>query len=1096
MLASKHIIGWAMALLLFPSCQEERQDSSALFQSLDANTTGVDFANTITETEAINYFTYPYLYMGGGVVVGDVNNDGLQDLYFTSNMGDNKLYLNKTQSSGSLQFEDITESAGVAGDERWDTGVTMADVNADGWLDIYVSVSGKWASTKNLLFINNGDLTFSEKAEQFGLADTGNSTQATFFDYDRDGDLDVYVANYPPLHFKSPNFVYSQNARNPKMETSDHLYRNDGQKFTDVTVETGVLNFGLSLSATTGDFNNDGWQDIYVSNDFAAPDHFYLNNHDGTFSNKISKATAHTAYYGMGTDVADFNNDGLVDIFQVDMTPADNFRSKANMASMNPEGFKEMIDLGLTYQYMENALQLNQGITPEGLPRFGDVSRMTGTALTDWSWSPLFADFDNDGWKDIHVTNGTRRDINNKDYFNAVKMGSKASDLEKSQNIPSQRIANYVFKNQGDLSFEKMGEAWGLGFEGFSNGSAYGDLDNDGDLDLVVNNIDDPASIFENQGTGHNWLRVELAGSKSNPLGIGARIEILAEGQFQMAENQPTRGFQSASEPLLHFGLKDTERIDELKVTWGDGKEQILESVSVNQLLKLDYQAAQMVAEKVATSTTVFSSTDINAAFTHQENIADDFANGRLLPHATSQFGPGLAVGDVNKDGLSDFYIGGAKGQAGALFLQKSNGKFEIMESPIFEADKGHEDLDALFFDADGDGWEDLYLVSGGNEAAPGSDFYNDRFYWNSEGKLIKSEGVLPTVNSSGSRVKVCDFDSDGDLDILVGGRLQPKSYGLPAKSFLLLNEQKGGKTIFQDVTKKRAPDLQNLGMVTDFVWIDFDQNGSQDLVVVGEWMPVSFFKNENGYFTEVTEQMGASDTRGWWFSIAADDLNQDGIDDLVLGNLGKNYKYQASKTAPFDLYVSDFDKNEEWDIVLGYHHDGEQFPVRGLQCSFEQLPDIKQKFKSYNKFASANLSDIYSEKALAQSEIHFSVNSFASQIWCSNGKGNYDKNDLPATCQLSSINAIVIEDVNKDGHKDLVLGGNLFTSEVETKRNDASIGQYLQGIGNGQFNPVPFTDSGLIIPNDVKDIAILSTSNDRLLIIVNNDDDLQILKF
>ncbi|MFK7905792.1 MAG: VCBS repeat-containing protein [Chitinophagales bacterium] len=1098
MLSFKHIAGWIVLLLLLSGCQKKRQEANTLFVGLNESTTGVEFSNTISETEAKNYFTYPYLYMGGGVAIGDLNNDGLQDLYFTSNMEENKLYLNQTSNKGGhLQFKDITQSAGVTGNERWDTGVAMADVNGDGFLDIYVSISGKWSSTANLLFVNNGDLTFTEKAAELGLADTGNSTQATFFDYDRDGDLDVYVANYPPLHFKSPNFVYSQNARNPRPETSDHLYRNDGGVFTDVTSDAGVLNFGLSLSATAGDFNNDGWQDIYVSNDFAAPDYLYMNNQDGTFSDKISQSTAHTAYYGMGTDVADFNNDGLLDIFQVDMTPEDNFRSKANMASMNPEGFKEMIDLGLTYQYMENALQLNHGITANGLPRFGDVSRMTGTALSDWSWSPLFADLDNDGWKDIHITNGTRRDINNKDFFNALENNAGASDLEKSQSIPSQRIDNYVFKNQGNLTFKKNNQEWGLSFEGFSNGSAYGDLDNDGDLDLVTNNIDDPASIFENQGNSNNWLRVAFVGPKGNRFGLGTRAEIHIGGRLQVAENTVTRGFQSASEPILHFGLGNAQKIDKLKVTWFDGKTQIFESLEVNQLLTVTYSEASFPSNEVATVAPYFSvEKDSGVAFKHQENTSNDFAKERLLPHATSQFGPGLAVGDANKDGLSDFYIGGASGQSGALFLQQKEGGFEKSASMPFEADKKYEDLGALFFDANGDGWEDLYVVSGGNEEQPGSEFYNDRLYLNNRSVWTKSSGVLPEVNSSGSRVKAFDFDGDGDLDLLVGGRLVPKTYGQAAKTFLLLNQQQDGKTFFEDVTIERAPEMEQLGMVTDFVWTDFDQDGATDIVVVGEWMPVCFFKNDKGHFTNVTAELAGTQTRGWWFSIAASDLNQDGKDDLILGNLGKNYKYQASEEATFDLYVSDYDKNDERDIVLSYHHEGEQFPVRGRQCSSEQMPEIKQKFKSYNEFAAASLADVYSEKALNQSEIHFSVNSFASQIWLSDTTGKFIRNELPAICQISSVNVVLVEDIDKDGYQDLLLGGNLFTSEVETKRNDASIGQYLRGNGKGQFTVIPYTESGLMMPKDVKDMAIVLTPRNRLLIVANNDDDLKILNF
>ncbi|MEL7147593.1 MAG: FG-GAP-like repeat-containing protein, partial [Bacteroidota bacterium] len=581
-----------------------------------------------------------------------------------------------------------------------------------------------------------------------------------------------------------------------------------------------------------------------------------------------------------------------------------------------------------------------------------------------------------------------------------------------------------------------------------------------------------------------------------NLFGLGTRVEIRLGEQLQLAENQPSRGFQSASEPLIHFGLGEHERIDELKVIWPDGHMQILTQLSINQVLHLKYDDAAADTTKEALASSVFQPVLPTSLFSHQENKHDDFATERLLPHATSQFGPGLATGDVNKDGLNDFYVGGAKGQAGVLFLQQIDGQFIKSDLPVWETDKAYEDLDALFFDANGDGWDDLYIVSGGSEAAPYSSFYQDRFYWNQQGHFVKAEQVLPTITHSGSKVKACDIDADGDLDVLIGGRLVPQNYGQPATSVLLLNEKRNGQTVFTDVTATHAPDLQELGMVTDFVWTDFDQNGTPDLVMVGEWMPVSFFKNEAGHLYDVTPSMESTDTRAWWFSIAAEDLNEDGRDDLVLGNLGQNYKYQAADEASFDLYVNDFDANEQNDIVLSYHYEGEQFPLRGRQCSSEQMPGIKEKFKSYNEFAAANLTAVYSENALEEAEIHFSVSSFASQIWWSNEDGNYNREILPPYCQLSAINAIIIEDVNQDGRQDLILGGNLFASEVETKRNDASIGVYLQATGSEQFEVVPYAQSGLLLSGDVKDMAILPATESRLLIVANNDDDLQILKF
>lgn len=1082
-----------VSFVLLLSCAQEQEQPVQLFNNLSPKSTGVSFINRINETEEINYFTYPYLYMGGGVAIGDINNDGLQDIYFTSNMGENKLYLNK----GQMQFEDISAKAKVQGDGRWHTGVVMADFNADGHIDIYVCVSGKWESTENQLFINNGDLTFTEMAKEMGLADAGHSTQSTLIDYDRDGDMDVYVANYPPLDFKAPNFVYSQNARVPKLETSDRLYRNDSGRFVDVTVSSGVLNFGLSLSATSADFNNDGWSDIYISNDFASPDILYINNKNGTFSNQITKSTNHTAFYGMGTDAADINNDGLIDIFQVDMTPEDNYRSKVNMASMNPSSFYEMIDLGLHYQYMENAFQLNYGNNEWGVPRFGDISRITGTSLTDWSWSPLIADFDNDGWKDIHVTNGTRRDINNKDYFKSLeKYPNKASlsDLEKSQNIPFHRVDNYTFKNNGDLNFSNETKKWGLSFEGFSNGSAYGDLDNDGDLDIVVNNIDDPASIFENKTT-NGWLRVKFDGPADNKAGIGAKVELRIGSTIQSFTNSVTRGFQSASEPIAHFGIGSNDRIDELMVTWPDGHISSWKDLTPNQHIEASWATSSQASkvDLVVKKTFTLADSSLGIDYTHNENEHNDFEKEPLLPHATSKYGPGLSVGDINKDGREDFYVGGAKGSAGALFIQIDGGKFQKLENTSLSDDKEYEDVGALFFDANNDGWDDLYVVSGGNEATQGDKFYQDRLYLNHKGNLIRDYQMLPDIRESGSRVKSYDFDQDGDMDLLVGGRMVPKSYGYPAKSTLLRNDQKNGQTVFTDVTTELAPALLDVGMVTDFVWTDFNADGNIDLVLVGEWMPVTFMENTDGHFnvSELTDVK----TRGWWFSIAAADLDANGHVDIVLGNLGQNYKYQATDSNSFDLYLDDFDHNKDHDIVLGYYNNGTQFPVRGRQCSSQQIPEIEQKFKNYDAFAKASLIDVYGENSLQEAQIHYQVESFASEYWLNKGNNAFDRLSLPVECQISAINSILIEDMDQDGHLDLLFSGNLFSSEVETKRNDSSIGQLLKGDGNGNFRFVPFSKSGFMASKDAKDMTIVNTPHDRLVLVANNDDKLEVFK-
>ena len=1078
-----------LLILISVSCLDTKTDSLA-FVYLTPEETGVDFQNQIKETKEVNYFTYPYIYMGGGVAVGDINNDGLSDIYLTSNMGNNKLYLNK----GGMRFMDITQSAGVSGDKRWDTGVTMVDINADGYLDIYVSISGKWESKKNLLYVNNGDLTFTERADEFGLADKGNSTQTTFFDYDGDGDLDAYVANYPPLHFKTPNKVYAQKLKKPKLKTSDHLYENTGEHFVDMTEKAGLLNFGLSLSAMASDFNNDGYVDLYVSNDFASADFFYLNDGDGTFTNVLEESMNHTAFYGMGSDAADFNNDGLIDLMQVDMAPEDNFRSKANMASMNPASFYEMINLGLTHQYMENAFQLNHGVDMNGIPHFGDISRMTGTALTDWSWSPLFADLDNDGWKDLYITNGTRRDINNKDFFNKlseemIAFSSKSFD-KISDEIPSSEVPNYVLRNKGGLAFEKAGKEWGLTDQGFSNGCAYADLDNDGDLDLVVNNIDQVASIIENNLSG-NWLRVKLKGSEKNPFGNGARVEVYCGTNSQISENQITRGFQSSVEPIIHFGLGESNLVDSLVVTWPDRNTQTLTSLDANQKIILDYSKSKLFTGTIESSKPIFEETNL-VDFVHLENEFDDYKEEVLLPHATSRYGPALAVGDIDNDGLDDFFVGGSTGFSGKIYHQNQVG----FQSVTMTDHAAREDVGALFFDANGDGWKDLYVVSGGNEFEATSGGYQDRLYINKNGTLKFEAKALPLIGSSGSRVKARDFDLDGDLDLIVGGRMVPKQYGASAKTFFLENISENSVVRFKDVTEKIASGLADAGMVTDLVWTDFDGDGKDDIVVVGEWMPITFLRNVGLKFEDVTQDLGFEKSNGWWYSVRALDINGDGFDDLIVGNLGTNYKYQAQEEETFDLYVSDYDQNGQNDVVLGYYNDGKQFPVRGRQCSSEQIPDIKKKFKDYNSFAAATLPEIYSGSALNSSKVHYQVRSFKSVVLINDEGRGFKFVTLPSACQVSSINKVLSDDFDKDGKKEFLFAGNLFVSEVETKRNDSSVGGMLEIQADGSFSVLGFDKTGFLANKDVRDMELLSLPSGKAVLVVNNNQSLQIFRY
>ena len=1089
----------SIGLLAFINCSKKIEPvDSKIFSSLAASKTGIDFSNILTENDSLNYFTYSYLYMGGGVATGDINNDGLLDLFFTGNQVPNKLYLNK----GNLQFQDISVKAGVVGDERWYTGVTMADVNGDGYLDIYCSVGGKFSPKENQLYINNTDGTFTEKAAEYGVADTGNSVQATFLDYDKDGDIDMYVANYPPTNFKSPTFYYSFKMKNPKASESDHLYRNDGDKFIDVTQEAGLTNFGLTLSATVGDINNDGWPDLYVSNDFNSPDFMYINNQNGTFKEVVKEATAHTAFYGMGTDIADINNDGNLDIFQVDMDARSNRRKKANMASMNPDLFWGVVNAGFHYQYMHNCMQLNSGIYTDGIPHFSNVSRITGTSSTDWSWGPLFADFDNDGNKDLFVSNGTRKEINNNDYFKKlddIKI-KKDTLLELSKSIPSEKIENFIFKNNGNLDFEMANDIWGIDYKGFSNGVVYADLDNDGDLEIITNNIDDKASLFENKSSEtNNYVSIKFTGKKGNTSGLGNRIYVTTEGITQVQELTLSRGFQSSVAPELHFGVGKHTKIDEIKVVWTDGTIQKLNNIDSNQQLTLSPANAHETIIKVTEAARVFE-TDTTGLFPkhrHVENYYDDFATQVLLPHQMSAFGPALAIGDINGDDLEDYFVGGSVGNTGSLFIQNSTG-FIKTDATFLDDDILSEDTGALFFDADGDGDNDLYVVSGGYEFTENNIKLKDRLYVNDgTGQFSKvSNENMPNLTISGAKVYNADFDKDGDDDLLVLGRQVPGSYPSPTDSYILENISTKNQVAFRASEKLQPSAFKNLGMATSAVITDYNNDGWQDIIVVGEWMPIRVFKNSETGFSEVSEDMGlTTDTIGWWWSIEQGDFDQDGDMDYVVGNNGLNYKYKATNDETFDIFVNDFDKDNKEDIVLSYYNDGKQYPLRGRECSSQQIPAIKRKFQNYESFAEATLEDVYTEKSL-ESSLHYQVKSFAS-VYLENKDGKFIVHQLPIAAQISSINEILVDDFDKDGLLDILIAGNLLVSEVETPRNDAGYGLLLKGDGKGNFKSITADESGLFIPGDVKAIEIIHNKNKApYLIAAKNNDYLQFVRW
>jgi len=1092
-------------------------NESSLYEILGPDKTGIDFENRLTESLTMNGLIYEYYYNGAGLAVADFNNDGLQDVFFVSNLYPNQLYLN----TGNLTFKDVSRESGTANHAGFPTGVTTVDINNDGLMDIYLSNSGQYTDAelrKNELYINQGVNSegipwFKEEASAYNLDIDLCSTQAAFFDYDRDGDLDMFLINQNPNLYAFQDIEELQNTKSNI--TGDRLYQNTRGVFTDVTDEAGIINssLGYGLGIGISDLNNDGWPDVYVSNDFSAKDYLYMNNRNGTFTETIDHSLFHIPKASMGNDLSDFNNDGWADIVTLEMMAEDNYTIKTSAGMASKDQFLKLVDWGMHHQYLYNALQLNNGVIKEGAaPVFSDLAQMAGVSSTDWSWAPLLFDMDNDGLKDLFIANGIKRDFINKDYLawrnNSVKKvaESKKKDREALvvnvlKRMPERKKSNYFFRNNGDLTFEKMNGTWAQDLLTCSNGSAYADFDNDGDLDIIVNNSESPSFIYKNnameQGLG-NYLQIQLAGPKDNLNGLGARVIIQQADQLQMQDQYLSRGFQSSVSPLLHFGLGTDTIVRELEIIWPDGKSQILENVSANQTLRLTHANAggQHLYSFIQPSLFTDATQEMKLSHQHIENNFDDFTREPMLPHSMSDLGPALAVGDVDNDGFEDFYIGGAKGYPGELYLQSRDG-FTASNTKIFKEDQNCEDVCALFMDADSDGDADLYIVSGGNEDLDGSANLQDRFYMNTgAGEFKKMKNALPDMSGSGSCVKAGDYDGDGDLDLFIGGRQVPGKYPLPASSQILRNDSEANAIRFKDVTKEIAPQLTHMGMVTDASMTDLNGDGMLDLVLVGEWMPVRILFNKGSGFEETTAASGMSEETGWWNCVVPGDFDQDGDMDFVAGNLGLNYKYKADKKFTFDIYAKDFDNNGKLDIVLGYYNNNKLYPLRGLSYSSKQLPFLNQKFPTFDTYGKATLNDVYGKENLTTA-LSYKANNFATCYFKNNGNGTFDIFPLDNMAQISSINSIIAEDLDGDGHLDLVIGGNLYGSEFETPRNDASIGLFLKGNGAGAFVPVPSNQSGLLIKGNVRALRQiqLEKSNSRGLIVAKNSGLMQILK-